>query len=372
MATNAAPMHSPRVAIVHENLTIRGGAEKVLFELHQLFPEAPIFTPLYRPERFPEFKDATVVTSGLNRWSFFRRRQQLLTPLMPYLVEQFDLSAYDVVISNSMSAAKGAITRPDATHICYCNTPMRWAWMPHLDNRANTSLIRRLSAHYLRLWDSATVDRVDVWLANSNTIAARIKKFYRREATVLYPPVDMPDVAVSHDDDGYFLTVGRLEAQKHVDVIVEAAKLTGIPLKVVGKGALLEQLKDQASGYKNIEFLGFVTDAERNALYQRCKAFIFASEEDFGIVPVEAMAYGKPVIAYGRGGASETVVPKKTGLHFSEQTAESLAEALALFSHESFDPAVIAKHARQFSTTRFHEEITKFVHKTLAHNHSKL
>jgi glycosyltransferase involved in cell wall biosynthesis len=356
---------SLKIAIVHENLTIRGGAEKVLFELHKLFPKATIYTPLYKSEKFPEFMDATIITSWFNNYNFFRNRQQLLVPLMPYAVEQFDLSSYDVVISISTSAAKGVITHPDALHICYCNTPMRWAWMPYLDKRASGSLIRRLSAHYLRLWDVATVSRVDAWVANSRTIATRIKKFYKQDSTVIYPPVHVKSTEINSSNDGYYLTVGRLEDQKRADIIIEAAKKTGVELKVVGSGALEKQLKELANNAKNIEFLGFVSDEKRDELYNNCKAFIFASEEDFGIVPVEAMAFGKPVIAFGRGGASETVIDGKTGLHFSKQTAESLAEVIENFDRHEFDHRAIARHAQQFSAERFSKEITDFIAKKL-------
>ncbi|HEY1074718.1 MAG TPA: glycosyltransferase [Patescibacteria group bacterium] len=365
MAINPYALSSLKVALVHDPLTVPAGAEKVLYEFHKIFPHAPIYTPLYRPEKFPEYRDVRVVTSSLNRFRFARNHHQLMIPLLPYFVEQLDLSEYDLILSDSSSVAKGVITRPESIHICYCQTPMRWAWMPQLDPRASSSLIRRLAAHYLRLWDSATVDRVDVWLANAKTSAARVKKFYKRDAAVIYPPVDIENVAVSTENDDYYLSVGRLVEQKRIDLIVEAAKKTGSKVKIVGGGPLLEKLKSQAKRHKNISFLGRVSDQERDELYAHCKAFIFASEEDAGIVPIEAMAYGKPVIAFGRGGASETVLDKKTGLHFAEQTADSLALAIEEFETLHFDAEYIGKHAQQFSSARFRQEITAFIQKTV-------
>jgi glycosyltransferase involved in cell wall biosynthesis len=352
-----------KIAIVHENLTIRGGAEKVLFALHQMFPSATIYTPLCKPELFPELAKATIITAGINRFPFFRNRQQLLTPLMPYLVEQFDLSDYDLVISISMSAAKGALTRPETLHVCYCNTPMRWAWMPYLDPRASGSMIRRWSAHYLRMWDITSVPRVDTWIANSQTIAQRIRKFYKQDAVVIYPPVDMPTREMTDSKGDYFLTVGRLEDQKRVDLLIEATKLTGAQLKIAGSGGLKKALQSQAAGHENIEFLGFVSQDEKERLYQNCKAFLFASEEDFGIVPVEAMSYGKPVIAYGKGGAAETVIDQKTGLLFAEQTPQSLAAAIKDFDNHTFDATKIAVHAQQYSQAEFAQNMHHFLEK---------
>lgn len=348
-----------KVALVHDSLTVPGGAEKVLFELHSLFPHAPIYTPLYKPEKFPEFKNADVRVSGLNRFSYARNHHQMMIPLLPYHIEQFDLTEFDLVISDSSAVAKGVITRPDTLHICYCHTPMRWAWMPQLDKRASSSWIRRWAAHYLRMWDAASVDRVDVWLANSLTSADRVNKYYRKEAKPIYPPVNVEGIKLSEVSEDFYLTVGRLipNSNKRSDIIVEAAIKTGFPLKVVGTGPMLGALKKMAAGHKNIEFLGFVSNEKRDELYATCKAFVFASEEDAGIVPVEAMAYGKPVIAYGRGGASETVIDGKTGLLFHEQTADSLALAMQAAREKEFDAAVIAKHAQTFSAKRFREEM---------------
>jgi len=352
-----------RVALVHEALTIPGGAEKVLFALHELFPKAPIFTPLYQAKNFPQLKDATVITSSLNRWSFWRNHHQLANPLLPYYMEQFDLSEFDLVISISTAAAKGVLTRPETIHICYCNTPMRWAWMPYLDKRASQSWLRRMTAHYLRLWDAASVSRVDFWLANSHTTKARVKKFYDRDATTIYPPIAAVDTAkASYQSDDFYLTVGRLiQGNKRIDIIIEAAKLANIPLKIVGDGPDKAVFQKMAAGHKNIEFLGFLSDEKRNDLYARCKAFLFASEEDFGIVPVEAMAYGKPVIAFGRGGAGETVKDGITGIHFAEQTADSLATAIERFKGMEFNPESIASHARTFSPARFRHEIMDYI-----------
>lgn len=356
---------SLKIALVHDSLTVPAGAEKVLGELHSLFPNAPIYTPLYKPEKFPELKNAKVIASGLNRWGFARNHHQMMIPLLPYHMEQFDLSDFDVVISDSSAVAKGVLTRPETLHICYCHTPMRWAWMPYLDKRASSSLIRRLSAHYLRLWDVSSVHRVNVWLANAKTTADRIRKFYGQKAEVIYPPVKIDQAEANSDHDNFYLTVGRLVEQKRVDIIIDAAIKTDSHLKIVGDGPLKESLHARARGHKNIEFLGRVTDEVRNELYAKCRAFIFASEEDSGLVPIEAMAYGKPVIAFGRGGASETVLDKKTGLHFPEQTADSLALAINAFEDMSFDANSISKHAQQFSDVRFRKEMVEFILKAV-------
>lgn len=348
-----------KVALVHDSLTVPGGAEKVLFELHRLFPHAPIFTPLYKPENFPEFKDADVRVSGLNQFKYARNHHQVMIPLLPYFIEQFDLSEFDLVISDSSAVAKGVITRPETLHICYCHTPMRWAWLPFLDKRATSSLIRKIAVHYLRIWDSACTNRVDVFLANSKTTASRIKKYYKREATPIYPPVDVEEVKVSTENQDFYLTVGRLipNSNKRTDVIIEAAVKSGISLKVVGTGPMLGELKRLAKGSKNIEFLGYVNNQMLGQLYSQCKGFIFASEEDAGIVPIEAMAHGKPVLVYGKGGASESVINKKTGLHFFDPTVDGLLLAIEEFKDLEFDPLDISKHAQKFSCQRFREEI---------------
>ncbi len=350
-----------KIALVHDSLTVPAGAEKVLAEFHALWPDAPIYTPLYRPEKFPGLKNATVISSSLNRWGYARNHHQVMIPLLPYFIEQFDLSEYDIVISDSSAVAKGVLTRPETLHLCYCHTPMRWAWMPYLDPRASSSFIRRLAAHYLRTWDAASAKRVDVWLANSHTIAARIKKFYGAEAKVIYPPVEVKERGITSTNDGFYLTVGRLVWQKRIDIIIEAAIKTGIQLKIAGDGPERKALEAKAKGASTIEFLGFVSNEKRNELYAACKGFVFVSEEDAGIVPVEAMSFGKPVITFGRGGGSETVIDGKTGIHFSAQTAQSLAEAIQTCDTMEFDAKAIAKHAQQFSVERFREEIKDYV-----------
>ncbi len=373
MATNEHALSGLKVALVHDALTIPGGAEKVLWEFHQLFPHAPIYTPLYRPEKYPEFKQADIRVSSLNRFRYLRNHHQVAIPLFPYAVEQFDLSQFDLVLSDSTAAAKGVLTRPETVHICYCHTPMRWAWLPYLDKRASSSWLRRLTAHYLRIWDTASVNRVDHWIANSQTTANRIKKFYDRQASVIYPPVKAVEGALSSpENQDFYLTVCRLiEGNKRLDVIIEGAKKAEVKLKIVGDGPLRAHFEKLAGNNKDIEFVGFVTNEQRDELYKTCKAFLFASEEDAGIVPIEAMAYGKPVITFGRGGASETVIDRKTGLHFAEQTADSLALAIREFEDMKFDPDSIAKHAQHFSPTRFREEIVTYITQVLDKQEAK-
>jgi glycosyltransferase involved in cell wall biosynthesis len=356
-----------KVALVHDALTVPGGAEKVLNELHQLFPNAPIYTPLYLPERFPEYKDAKVIPSPINRFSYLRNHHQIAFPLLPYAVEQFDLTEYDLVISDSSAAAKGILTRPETIHICYCHTPMRWAWMPQLDPRASSSWIRRLSAHYLRIWDAATVNRVDHWLANSHTTADRIRKFYNRESKVIYPPVAVDKNEVETKDGDYYLSVGRLVGQKRIDILIDAAIATQSKLKIIGDGPLKPEMIKRARGSNNIELLGRVDDATRNKLYAECRAFLFAAEEDAGIVPIEAMGFGKPVICYGRGGASETVIDGKTGLHFSHQSTDSLVAAIRQLESMSFDNQAIISHSEQFSPEKFREALMAEIHSIVSH-----
>ncbi len=348
-----------KIALVHDKLTVRGGAENALLELHRLFPKAPIYTPLYRPESFPEFRDARVITSSLNRFRYLRRHHQLALPLLPYFTEQLDVSDYDIVVSSSTSNAHGVLTRPETFHVCYCHTPMRWGWLPSLDPRASGSLLRRLSAHYLRLWDFVASQRVDYWIANSQATAARIEKFYRRQSAVVPPPVEMAFRGQDTTVGDYYLSVGRLVAQKRVDILVQAAKEAGLKLKIAGDGPERRRLEKLARGTQGIEFLGYVDTDQRNELYRHCRAFLFASEEDAGIVPIEAMSYGKPVIAYGRGGAAETVINGQTGVHFYPQTAAGLRDGVKRFERLKFSSLAIARHAAKFSPEVFRANMAR-------------
>ncbi len=287
---------------------------------------------------------------------------------MPLAVEQFDLSAYDVVISSNHAVAKGVITAPHQLHISYVHTPIRYAWdLQHQYlNQANLTGLSggfaRIVLHYLRLWDRLSADRVDCFVANSNFIAGRIRKVYRRPAQVIYPPVDVTRFRADQPRDEFYLVVSRFVPYKRVDLIVNAFNQLGLPLVIIGDGPQRSQLSPGA----NITLLGVQPDDVVTDYLQRCKALVFAAEEDFGITPVEAQAAGAPIIAYGRGGACETVLDGTTGILFSRQTVESLVQAVTTLENKlcHFDSGQIRHHAQQFSTERFCTEFRSFVEQT--------
>ncbi len=355
-----------KIALVHEFLTNFAGSEQVLLALHELYPEAPIYTAMYYPDKCPQFKDATIHTSFLQK--FPRAKEKVYIPLLPLAVEGYDLSEYDLVISDSHIAAKGVITKPNTIHICYCHTPIRYAWSPEIDPRASSSLIRRIAAHYLRIWDTAAAKRVDHWVANSRYIARRISKFYRAKAEVIYPPVDTSLFKPSETLEDYYVHFGRLIDYKRTDLVVEAFNQLGKPLKIIGRGPMLEQL--QAIAKPNIEFITeYLPYEELSDIFAKAAAMVFPAEEDFGIVMVEMMAAGRPVIAYREGGASELIIPGKTGELFDEQSAESLTQAIASFKPMSYDSHVIQKHAQCFDREEFKKKFKKYVD-TLVTKHS--
>lgn len=356
-----------KVAIVHDWLNQSGGGERVLMAIHQLFPSAPVFPIVYDPERAPaEMRGWDIRPSFLQRIPFARRKHQPFLPLMPLAVEQLDLSEFDLVISTSSACAKGAIPRPGAVHVCYCHTPCRYIW-DHYHEYTRGLPFRSLIApiaHWLRIWDQLSAARVDSFVANSQWVAARIRSYYRREAEVIHPPVDLerfqPD---GRDADDFYLVVSRLVPYKRVDLAVEAAAQLGRRLVVVGDGPQRRKL-EKAAG-RTVEFLGRRTDEEIARLYARCRAFIFPGCEDFGIAPVEAQAAGRPVIAFGRGGALETVVDGKTGIFFADQTVESLVEAVRRFERMDFEPSVCRSNAERFDTGRFLAEFRAVIDRQL-------
>lgn len=354
-----------RVAIAHEWLTTLGGSERVVEALLELYPEAPVYTTFLSSRNLPDSVAGwDVRTSFIQKLPFLHRVAQRYMPLFPVAFESFDLSGYDLVISSSSACAKGVLTGPGTVHVCICYTPLRYAWEPHLDPRFNYSnpVVRAgssMALHYLRLWDRLAADRVDHFIAISQNIAGKIRKYYRREATVIYPPVSVERFPVTEAPRTYFLVVSRLVPYKRVELAVEAFTRLGLPLKVAGDGPERERLERMAG--PNIEFLGYVDDADAPPLISGCLALVFPGEEDFGIVPVEAMAAGRPVIGLGRGGLRETVLDGKTGLFFAEPSAESLIEAVTRFSPGDFDPAKLSKHAARFSKERFQKEIAKFI-----------
>jgi glycosyltransferase involved in cell wall biosynthesis len=359
-----------RVAIVHDLLNQMGGADRMLLTFHDIFPDAPIYTSIWDPKvTDARFRAMDIRTSFMQRLPFILRHHQPYLPLYPFAFERLDLREYDVVISSSWAFAKGIVTRPEALHICYCHTPMRWAWRyeDYISFEQVGLLARAVLPPFitwLRGWDYATAARVDYFVANSPTVAARIAKYYRREAVVVPPPIDTSryHMAPSHDD--YFLVVSRLIPYKRIDLAVEAFTRLGLPLRIIGSGRFEKKLKRSAG--KNIKFLGQLPDAAVREHMARCRAFIFPGEEDFGMTPVEAQASGRPVIAYGAGGALSTVIEGETGAFFYEQTAESLMEAVQNFRDEQFDPQRIRRHAEEFDTRRFMDRFSRFVESKIA------
>ena len=369
-----------KVALIHDHLAQDGGAEKVLKVLAEMFPEAPIFTLLYEPENVNKyFKGRHIETSIIQKLPGGVRHYQWYLVFMPLAVEFFDLRGYDVVISDTSSFAKGVITSPDTLHICYCHTPTRYLWsdthqyINELKYNKWLKKIISLLLTRLRLWDRAASDRVDQYIANSRTVARRIEKYYRRQSEVVYPPVETEMFKLAprpaEARERYFLAGCRLAPYKRIDLVIEAFSQLGpdYRLKIFGDGVDRERLAALARGKDNISFLGRVSEHEKAELYARAEAFINPQEEDFGITVVEAMASGRPVIAYRRGGATETVIAGETGLFFDEPTAASLADAVRRYRYEDFQPSRIREQAENFSVAKFREQIQDFIAKHCRH-----
>ncbi|EKD49190.1 MAG: hypothetical protein ACD_63C00232G0004 [uncultured bacterium] len=357
-----------KVALVHEHLAQDGGAENVLRVLYEIYSDAPIFTLVYdRKKANPAFRNADIRTSFIQKLPFGLRFYQAALPFMPTAVEKYNLSEFDVVLSSASAYAKGVITIPQTLHICYCHSPTRYLWNDTHTyykelryNRLIKSIIP-FALTKLRQWDRVAADRVDKFIANSRYVQKRIKKYYKADSDIIYPPVETDKFEISEEIDDYYFMIGRLVAYKRFDLAIKAFNKVGRPLKIAGEGPELEYLKSIAG--PNIELLGKVSDAKRRELISKCQAFIFPPEEDFGITPVEAMASGRPVIAYGRGGALESVVPGKTGILFEEQTPDALIDALNKFKLDDFDPREIRQHALQYDKERFKKDIKDYVDK---------
>ncbi|MFQ3253096.1 MAG: glycosyltransferase involved in cell wall biosynthesis [Loktanella salsilacus] len=355
-----------RVALIHYWLVGMRGGERVLEEMLKLYPDADIFTHVVDRDKIsPALAARPITQTFVGRLPGARKHYQKYLGLMPRALEELDLSAYDLVLSSESGPAKGVITRPDATHICYCHSPMRYIWDHYAATSAQLGWLQRKYfsqlAHRLRQWDTSTAARVDHFIANSRFVAARIDHTYRRDAAVVHPPVDLDlygpadadGAPVPQADRGYYLYVSQLVPYKRADLAIDAFRGLDLPLKVVGQGSEFERLSQNAPD--NVQMLGRVEDADMPDLYRGARALIFPAEEDFGIVPVEAMACGTPVLAYGRGGALDSVVQGKTGLFFPEQTVPSLQAAIGDFEarRDAFDPARIARHAQGFGAERF-------------------
>lgn len=353
-------MDLSRVALVHDWLTVPGGAELVLEEIYRLYP-GTIVAAQYNPARFPAFKDAKVVTSKVTHLPWSKTKHYLYAPVLADIYRGFDLSNYDLILTDSHTFAHNVRKRPDAVHVCYYHTPARSLWYPEIDNRAGNDPLRRLIAKRLKRLDLQASKGPDVILANSVTTAKRIEETYHRKVhEVIYPPVRTEtwlDVERRSDKAGY-LMYGRMVMHKRIDLAIAAAKITGDRLNIVGAGPAEPSLKQLAEGSPNIVFHGRLPDDQLKALMSECKALIFSGYEDFGIVPVEALAAGLPVIAYAAGGATETVT-EGCGLLFWEQTPECLAEAMGEFSTKAFDPAHLKQRAREFDVEVFR---TKYIH----------
>jgi glycosyltransferase involved in cell wall biosynthesis len=364
-----------KTCFVHEYLIDYGGAEQVLKGLLEIWPDAPIFTLIYDQDGNCKdiIQSTQVIGSFLNKMPFAKRKHRAYLPLMPLAIEQLDLSGYDVIISASHAIAKGVITGPHQLHIGYIHTPIRYAWdmqAPYLAHagleKGLKSFFTRALLHYLRIWDMRTVAGVDHYIANSNFIAQRIMKLYKRQAEVIHPPVEIDRFSIREEKEDFYVTAARLVSYKKVDVIVRAfSQLTDRKLVVIGDGPELKSLKAMASS--NVSFMGFQSDSVVVDTFQRARAFVYAAEEDFGIVPVEAQACGTPVIAYGRGGVLETVIPGETGYFFQEQTPTSLAEAIEAFEKsQPLNPVRIRQNAERFSKERFKREMADFVEEKAA------
>lgn len=365
-----------KVALIHDWLVTPGGAENVLEALCEAFPGASVFTLVYQPENFTGsiITKHSVTTSFLQRFPGITRYYRRLIGLMPYAVEQFDLREFDVVISSSHAVAKGALTRSDQLHIAYVHTPMRYIWDLYHEYVQDLSRLERWLAgpvfHYLRLWDVVSSGRVDHFVANSHYVGSRIRKVYQRTSKVIYPPVDVEFFQqFSHlAKEDYFITAARFVPYKRLDVIIQAFNRLGLRLLVIGSGPDDSRLRAMAG--KNITFLGRVSREVLAASIARARAFVYAAEEDFGIVLVEAQAAGTPVIAYGRGGAREIVVPwgqdhreGATGFLYNEQTPEALVAAVKDFlNHEcNLSPFALQENVKRFSKARFINEFKNYV-----------
>jgi glycosyltransferase involved in cell wall biosynthesis len=360
-----------KVALVHDYLNQYGGAERVLEELHTLFPHAPVYTSMYWPEKMsPTIRRLDVRTSFMQRLPMVTRNHQPFLLLYPLAFESFDLSEFDVVISNSSAFCKGVVTPPGTLHICYCLTPMRWVWNYHAYvDRERLGWMARMvlpaAISQLRAWDVATAQNVDRFLAISRTVSSRVRKFYRRDSAVIYPPVncDAFDLPAAPVED-YYLVVARLMPYKRIDLAIDAFTRLGIPLKVVGNGRHETELRSR--GGRNVEFVGHVSDAELKQLYARCRGYVFPGEEDFGIAPLEANASGRPVVAYAAGGALDTVVDGQTGVLFERQEVDSLIRAIRRAEDTAWDTAELRRHARKFDRQVFRDQLLAFVGESVA------
>jgi glycosyltransferase involved in cell wall biosynthesis len=363
-----------KVAIVHYWWLSNRGGEAVVAAIAELYPEADLYVhvcdePLVRRTLGEGFK-GQVITTFIARLPGAAKHYQKYLPLMPVALEQLDLSAYDLVISSESGPAKGVITRPDALHVCYCHSPMRYVWdMYPAYLQGAGRVVRALFpwvAHWLRVWDRASADRVDHFVANSSFVASRIRKFYRRDAEVVYPPVNVTAFDHRRERGDFYLCLGQLVPYKRADMVVEVFNRLGLPLVVIGEGELLDRLKAIAA--PNVQLLGRQAFSVVKEKLETCKALVFPGLEDFGIVPVEAMASGAPVIAYGKGGALDTIVHGKTGILFDEQSNSALEAAIRACEagQHRFDVEALREHAAGFDKAIFQRRFLQAVARAMA------
>lgn len=358
-----------KVAIVHDWLPLYGGAERVLEQMLYACPHADIYSMIDAvPEEQRSFlQGKKVTTSFIQRMPFAKKKYRSYLPLMPLAVEQFDLSRYDIVISSSYAVAKGVLTGPDQLHICFCHSPIRYAWDLQHEYLAEAGLnkgikgwITRALLHYIRLWDTRTSHGVDYFIANSHYIGRRIRKVYGRSSTVIYPPVDTAVFAPGAEREDYYVTASRFVPYKKIRIVAEAfARMPGRTLHVLGDGPSWNEIASKVT--PNVKMLGYQNPRDMIAQLQRAKAFVYAAQEDFGILTVEAQACGTPVIAYGKGGSTETVINGTTGILFPSQTVEGICWGVDQFERQTFDSTVIRANAERFSIDRFRRDFAAFV-----------
>jgi len=355
-----------KVALTHDHMMQNGGAERVLEAMQALWPTAPTYTLLYDKEKMNTlFGHRDIRTSFLQNIPFALKKYRWLLPLMPTATESYSLSEFDVIVSSSSALSKGIVPPEHGLHICYCHTPPRYL-RTHTNEYLRGLNVPRIAKSllpfmmtYLRIWDNASADRVDYFIANSETVRHRIRRYYGRDSVVIHPPVDTDTFTISEEPKRYYLIGGRLVSYKRYDIVIEAFNKLGKPLKIFGTGPQEKELKKMAKS--NIEFLGRVSDQKRSELFSNAIAFIHPQEEDFGITPVESMAAGRPVIAYNRGGASETVIDGKTGILFDEQSWVEIADTVLHFDEHKFDPSIIKEYAEQYSVKEFRKKMDQFV-----------
>jgi glycosyltransferase involved in cell wall biosynthesis len=357
-----------KIALVYDRVNKWGGAERVLLALHEIWPEAPLYTAVYNPGSAAWANVFKVIPSFLQNFPLAKTNHEFYPWVMPLAFESFNFDEFDIVLSITSEAAKGILTKPKTFHLCYCLTPTRYLWSGR-ENYFSSSFLKFLSspvASYLRKWDKIACQRPDQYLAISKTVQKRVKDYYHRDSEVIYPPVDVnkftpKDLKFKTKEGSFFLIVSRLVAYKRIDIAVKAFNRLGRPLKIVGVGRELNRLKKIAR--PNIQFLGQLTDQELLGYYQECQAVVFPQQEDFGLVPIEGQACGKPVIAFRAGGALESLIEGKTSLFFYPQSSDAVVGAIKVFEKIKFDPLVCRKNALNFDQKAFKNKFKKIVEK---------